>query len=317
MAKKDEVKINKVKESEKKIEKKKLEKPEKKTVKPETKPKKTPLAKAGKRSKKAIAKIKEKEIKQQRKTLAPPEQSKKKVITVKNLLKAHSKSYRQALKEIDRQKYYDLSEAIGMIKKLSNVKFDASLEIHINLGINPKQADQNIRGSVIMPEGIGKKVKVAVLANEKLTKDLKAAGADICDEGDLLTAISKAKLDFDVLVSTPEQMVKLGRYAKVLGPKGLMPSPKSGTVTVDPVKIVKEIKSGRIEFRNDSYGILHLLIGKKSFKASDLLANARALLKAVSQARPSTIKTTYIKSIYLSSTMSPSVKVDVANALKF
>ena len=200
--------------------------------------------------------------------------------------------------------------------KLSRTKFDATAELHIALGIDPRQADQQFRNSVVLPAGTGKAVRVAVLADAKLSAAAAQAGADVTDSEQLMADIAKGTFDFDILVATPDQMANLGRFAKTLGPKGLMPSPKSGTVTADPAKAVTEIKKGRLDLKNDANGIVHVAIGKLSFKSADLNANARAVLETINQNRPTGVKGTYVKSVYATATMSPSVRIDYSTAVK-
>jgi large subunit ribosomal protein L1 len=273
---------------------------------------KSVVAKSGKRSAKTAKQLEEKEEKEKKKK-TPKKVEEKPKKTSKNIEKAHSKKYKKALESLDKTKVYSLEDAVSLIKKITFAKFDPTIEMHMNLGIDPKQADQNVRGSLIMPKSLGKKVTIAVLADEKLYPKLKEAGADQYNGEDIITKLSKSKIDFDVLISTPDQMVKLGKFAKILGPKGLMPTPKSGTVTDNPVETVKEIKKGRIEFRNDSYGIIHMAVAKASFEDKDILSNIRSAVEAIRGSKPTSIKGSYIKSVYLTSTMSPSIKIDIAS----
>ncbi|HET7827831.1 MAG TPA: 50S ribosomal protein L1 [Candidatus Saccharimonadales bacterium] len=208
------------------------------------------------------------------------------------------KKYRQAAKLIEAGKSYSLTEALELAAKTSPTKFDASIELHINLAVDPKQADQNVRGTVVMPAGTGKDVRVAVLDE---------VGAD-----KLFAKLDKEEIDFDVLVATPEMMPRLGKYARLLGPRGLMPSPKSGTVTKDTATAVKEAKAGKVEYRVDQAGIIHLAVGKVSFGAEDLLKNSEAIIGSVRAGRPASLKGNYIKSAFVSSTMGPSIKLDLA-----
>ena len=230
-------------------------------------------------------------------------------------IERRSKKYREVYKLIDKTKEYILAEAIDLLPKLSFTKFTPSVEVHINLGIDLSQADQAVRAMVVLPHTSGKSQRVAVVAAADDQAKAKQAGADIVGEENLLEDISKGKLDFDILVATPALMPKLGQHAKLLGPKGLMPNPKSGTVTNDIAKTVKELKSGRVEFRSDSNGIIHQTVGKLELKAEQLTNNIQALLKAVQQAKPSSLKGAYIKKISLSTTMSPSVKLNAAQTL--
>lgn len=278
----------------------------------EEKPAKKTSAKAGKRSAKAAKEAEEAEAKEERKAEAA-----EKVDTPKPKAKPRVKKYsknQKAMREaIDFDKLYALDEAVALIQKISTVKFDPTLELHIRLDIDPRQADQTVRASTALPAGSGKTVRVAVLsADDKKAKAAAEAGADVTDSEQLLADIAKGTLDFDVLVATPDTMAQLGRHAKTLGPKGLMPSPKSGTVTADPATAVKEIKQGRLEIKNDANGIIHAAVGKLSFKAEDLIANSRAVLQCVQTNRPSGVKGTYVKSITVAATMTPGVKLDTA-----
>lgn len=219
------------------------------------------------------------------------------------------KKYRESYKQIDQNTDYSLSDAIALAKKTSVVKFDASVELHIKLNVDPKHADQNIRESIVLPAGTGKKLTVAVFAEAEDAKKAKAAGADIVGEDDFLQRLDKGQFDFDVLVSTPKLMARLGKYAKDLGPRGLMPNPKSGTVTNDVAKAVTESKGGKVEFRVDSTGIVHLATGKVSFSDKDLATNIETVFASIKNAKPTSIKGTYVDSIYISTSMGPSIKV--------
>ncbi len=225
-------------------------------------------------------------------------------------VKTYTKKQKAARELVDKDKLYSLEEAIELMPKISQTKFDATLELHIALGIDPRQADQQFRMGVVLPAGTGKAVRVAVLAEPKLAEAAKAAGADAVDSEQIMADIEKSKFDFDILVATPAQMATLGRHAKALGPKGLMPSPKSGTVTADPAKAVSEIKKGRLDLKNDANGIIHVAAGKLSFKPADLLANVKEVTGSVVHNRPSGVKGVYVKSIYMTATMSPSLKID-------
>lgn len=277
---------------------------------------KTEVAKAGKRSKKAIKEEAEKVAKQARKTKVKEEEATKPVVKKQvPRVKRYSKNQAAARKLLEVGKLYSIEEAVDLIPKISKVKFDATCEIHVRLGIDPKQADQQFRANVVLPSGSGKSYRVAVLAGEQKSAEAKKAGADIIGADDILANITKSKFDFDVLIAAPDQMVTLGKHAKVLGPKGLMPSPKSGTVTADPALAVSEIKKGRLELRSDANGIVHAGIGKLSFKREDLLSNIKAALITISKNKPSGVKGTYIKSIYLTATMSPSIALDANQAI--
>ncbi|HIA91739.1 TPA: 50S ribosomal protein L1 [Candidatus Saccharibacteria bacterium] len=225
-------------------------------------------------------------------------------------MERRSKKYRQAAEKIDNSKVYTLEDGVKLAQETSTVKFDASVELHIRLNVDPKKADQNIRGSLVLPNGTGKTQRVAVLASDEDLKAAKDAGADMADNQTLMADLEKGAINFDVLIATPDQMAKLGKYAKTLGPKGLMPNPKSGTVTKNVAKAVQEAKAGRVEYRVDKHGIIHLAVGKVSFKDADLTQNIQALFKAINGARPNTIKGDYVKSITLSTSMGPGIPLE-------
>ncbi len=273
-------------------------------------------AKAGKRSTKAVKEADELEAKEARKAeIAAKEDAPRP--KQKPRVKKYSKNQKAMRAEIETDKLYDVTGAVALLKKISKAKFDPTLEIHVRLDIDPRQADQMVRASTVLPAGSGKTVKVAVLTTDekKLDAAVKAGAIKISQE-DLLTAIGKGVFEFDTLVATPDMMPQLGRHAKALGPKGLMPSPKSGTVTADPANAVSEIQKGRLEVKNDANGIVHAALGKLSFTAEDLESNVRAVLICVQQNRPSGVKGTYVKSISLSATMTPGVKIDPAELAK-
>jgi large subunit ribosomal protein L1 len=205
-----------------------------------------------------------------------------------------------------------LDEAVALVKKCATAKFDETVELHVRLGVDPKQADQQVRGTVGLPHGLGKSKKFAVVTRGDKQKDAQNAGADIVGGDDLVEQISKGMLDFDILVATPDLMKDLSKLGKVLGPKGLMPNPKSGTVTMDVAKTVKELKAGRVEYKVDDYGIIHVPIGKASFAADKILGNAKTVLEAITKAKPAASKGVYMLSVTLSSTMGPGVKVDAS-----
>lgn len=275
--------------------------------------------KAGKRSKKAQEEVAEAEAKENRKAgtkaKAVEETEKPKVIQ-KPRVKKYSKIQKEVRALIEPDKLYTLSEAVELLPKISKVKFDATAELHVACNIDPKQADQQVRSSVALPAGTGKPVRIAVLADEKDAAAAKKAGADITNSEDLLAALGKEKFDFDVLVATPAKMAELGRYAKVLGPKGLMPSPKNNTVTANPAAAVEEIKKGQAELRADANGIVHVGFGKLSFKSADLLSNLKAVVAGLNQAKPAGVKGVFVRSMFVSATMSPSIKLDVNAAQK-
>ena len=219
---------------------------------------------------------------------------------------------KEAEKIAGEKKIYKLEEAVAVLKKLPKAKFDESVELHIRLGIDPKQSDQIVRGAIALPHGIGKTRKVAVVAKGEKVKEAEAAGADAAGAEDLIEKISKGWMDFDVLVATPDAMKDLAKLGKILGPKGLMPNPKSGTVTFDIAKTVKELKAGRVEYKNDTFGIVHSIIGKVSFDEQKIVENARAFIDAILKAKPPTAKGQYIKSITLSSTMGPGLRIEAS-----
>ncbi|MCL1929777.1 50S ribosomal protein L1 [Candidatus Saccharibacteria bacterium] len=205
---------------------------------------------------------------------------------------------------MDTSRTYTLAEAMKLVVETSPVKFDATVEIHARLGVDPKQADQNIRATVVLPHGTGKTVRVAAFAPVELAK-----GADIAGEQEVLAMLDKEQLDFDILITTPANMPKLGKYARLLGPKGLMPNPKAGTVSATPEKAIAEAKAGKVEYRVDKQAIVHLGIGKISFGAEKLTANAQLFLDSLNANKPSTTKGNYILSLNLSSTMGPGIKI--------
>ncbi|MGC8728679.1 MAG: 50S ribosomal protein L1 [Elusimicrobiales bacterium] len=208
-------------------------------------------------------------------------------------------------KGLDLEKKYTVEEAVKLLKEKANAKFDETIELHVKLGIDPKKADQNVRGTTPLPHGTGKKIRVAVIAKGEKLMEAKESGADIVGSTELIDEISKGKIDFDVLVVTPDLMKDVAKLGKVLGPKGLMPNPKTGTVTFEIGAVVKEIKAGRVEFKNDAYGIIHVGCGKKSFSENAIVENVKTVIDAIIKAKPSTSKGKYINSVYLSSTMGP------------
>jgi large subunit ribosomal protein L1 len=214
---------------------------------------------------------------------------------------------------IDRKKYYPLTEALGLVKERATAKFDETVEVAINLGVDPRHADQMVRGVVQLPHGTGKTVRVAVFARGLKADEATAAGADIVGAEDLVDSIQKGEINFDRCIATPDMMPLVGRLGKVLGPRGLMPNPKVGTVTQDVAAAVKATKGGAVEFRVEKAGIVHAGVGKASFSADALLANVRAIVDAVQKARPAGAKGTYLQRLSVSSTMGPGVKVEVAS----
>lgn len=273
-------------------------------------------AKAGKRSAKAIKEAEEKEAKEARKESGDseeaPKPAKKPVKPARSRLERRGKKYREAAKHVEKDKQYTLKEAVDLALKTSTVKFDATVELHVKLGVDPRHADQNIRENIVLPAGTGKSVRVAVFADVDDVKKAKDAGADVAGSDEFLQQLDKGVIDFDVLVATPMMMAKLGKYARVLGPKGLMPNPKSGTVAADVAKAVKEAKAGKVEYRVDSTGIVHLGIGKTSFKADQVLENLQAVLASIKAAKPASLKSSYVQAIYLTTTMGPSVQVSLS-----
>lgn len=225
----------------------------------------------------------------------------------------HGKKYTEAAKLVDRMTFYEPGEAIALVKKTATAKFDETIEVHIRTGCDGRHAEQQIRGAVVLPNGTGKKVRVLVIAKGDKLTEAEAAGADYVGGDELIPRIQNdGWLDFDVVVATPDMMGVVGRLGKVLGPKGLMPNPKSGTVTMDVTKAINDIKAGKIEYRLDKTNIIHCPIGKVSFSVEQLTQNLNTLLEAIVKAKPSSLKGQYLRSITLSSTMGPGVKVSVA-----
>ncbi|MBU0707550.1 50S ribosomal protein L1 [Patescibacteria group bacterium] len=221
-----------------------------------------------------------------------------------------SKRYQELIKKIDKNKIYSLTEALGLIKETANTKFDSSVEIHIHLGTDPKKPEQQIRATVMLPHPTGRETRIAVFANEKDQKKAQEAGAQVVGGEELIKEIkASGKLDFDVAIATPEMMRHLGQIAKILGTQGMMPNPKSETVTPDPVKTVKELLGGKVAFRSDETSNIHQIIGKVSFEPKVLEDNLKAFIDTIRKARPEGVKGTYIKSITLSSTMGPGIRV--------
>jgi len=274
------------------------------------------VAKAGKRSPKAIKEAEEKQAKEERKVSKTEAEAEVKPKVVKHptrsKLERSGKKLREASKLVEKDKEYSLVQALELATKTATTKFDSTVELHINLGVDPRQADQNVRDNLVLPEGTGKSIRVAVFADADDVKKAKAAGADIAGTEDFLAQLDKGTIDFDVLIATPTQMPKLGKYARVLGPKGLMPNPKSGTVTTDVEKAVKEAKAGKVEYRVDTAGIVHLGIGKVSFGTKRLEANARAVTNSIKAAKPSSLKGTYVKGFVVTTTMGPAIKVVIS-----
>lgn len=276
-------------------------------------------AKAGKRSDKSLREAEEKAEKEARKASGDTtpqdedaEENRKKgpKPVVRSLLDRRGKSYRAVSKHLEANKSYPVAEALELAVKTNPSKFDASVEVHVRLGVDPRQADQNIRATVVLPNGSGKTVRVAVFAPESEHAAATKAGADVVGDETFIKQLEKEELNFDVLVATPQYMPKLGKYARLLGPRGLMPNPKSGTVATDVAKAVSEAKAGKVEYRVDKQAIVHLSIGKVSFGATKLQENAKAFFDSLQNQKPTTLKNAYVKSTSVSTTMGPGIKVD-------
>ena len=223
------------------------------------------------------------------------------------------KKYRDALTKVDRNQRYLLEDSLRLVKETARAKFNETVEMAIRLGVDPRQADQNIRGTVTLPHGMGKAVRVLAFAKGDKEKEAQEAGADFVGSDDLIKKISEGWLDFDKAVATPDMMAAVGRIGKVLGPRGLMPNPKTGTVSMDIAKAVKEIKAGKVEFRVDKTGIIHAPIGKVSFPSQNLIENAHALVDSVVRAKPSAAKGKFLRSVTMSSTMGPGITIDTSH----
>ena len=224
----------------------------------------------------------------------------------------HGKKFREAAAKVDRAAVYTPLEAVKLVKELANAKFDETVEAHFRLGIDTRKADQNIRGSISLPHGTGKTVRVAVFAEGAQAEQAAEAGADVIGSDELIAQIQKGEINFHAAIATPMMMAKVGRIGKILGPRGLMPNPKLGTVTMDVAKMVSELKAGRVEYRADRYGICHVPLGRVSFDEQKLVENYAALYTEILRVKPSSAKGKYVKSISVSSTMGPGVKVDSA-----
>lgn len=278
-----------------------------------------PVAKAGKRSEKALKEAEEKAEKEARKEAgdtspADPEaeEARKKgpKPDVRPRIERRGKKYQNVAKLVDAGKRYSLNDAVKLAVQTSPSNFDASLELHVRLGVDPRQADQNIRANVALPNGTGKDVRVAVFAPESEHATAKKAGASVVGDDTFIKQLEKENLDFDVLIATPQYMPRLGKYARLLGPRGLMPNPKSGTVSADVAKAVAEAKAGKVEYRVDKQATIHLAIGKVSFGADKLEENAKAFMTSLRNQKPSSLKGTYVKSISMATTMGPGIKVE-------
>jgi large subunit ribosomal protein L1 len=265
------------------------------------------IAKAGKRSAKSLKEAEEKQAKEERKAQAAEtegeEKPKQSVKPARSRLERRGKNFRKVAEFIEKDKVYQLGEAVNLALKTNPVKFDATVEVHINLNVDPRHADQNLRDNLVLPAGTGKKIRVAVFADEN------TEGADLSGIEELTKQLDKGIMNFDILIATPVNMPKLGKYARALGPRGLMPNPKSGTVTNDVAKAIAEAKAGRVEYRIDSTGIVHLGVGKISFGKSKLEDNIRAVFTSVKNNKPSSVKGTYVKTIHLTTSMGPSITI--------
>ena len=222
----------------------------------------------------------------------------------------HGKNFRAAAEKVEKFKLYSPLEAVKLVKEVAPAKFDETVEAHFRLGIDTRKADQNIRGSISLPHGTGKTVRVAVFAEGEKAREAEEAGADVIGSDEFVAAIQGGEINFDAAIATPNMMAKVGRIGKILGPRGLMPNPKLGTVTMDVAKMVGELKAGRVEYRADRYGICHVPLGRVSFDDQKLVENYAALYTEILRVKPSSAKGRYVKSIALSSTMGPGVKVD-------
>ncbi|GAK09540.1 50S ribosomal protein L1 [Geomicrobium sp. JCM 19038] len=228
------------------------------------------------------------------------------------MAKKHGKKYADAKKQVDVNKEYNASEAIELVKKIAPANFDETVEVAVRLGVDPRKADQQIRGAVVLPNGTGKTQRVLVFAKGEKAKEAEEAGADVVGEEELVNKIQQGWMDFDVVVATPDMMAQVGKLGRVLGPKGLMPNPKTGTVTMDVTQAVNEIKAGKVEYRVEKAGNVHVPIGKVSFTEEQLLENFKTIVDILAKAKPSAAKGTYMKNIAVSSSMGPGVKVSTA-----
>ena len=272
-------------------------------------------AKAGKRSAKSIEAAEEKVAKEERNKSSDkddaPKKPKQTSKPTRSKLERRAKGYKKNAEKVQRDKQHELKEAVSLAKSTSHVKFDATVELHVRLNVDPRQADQNIRDNLVLPNGTGKTVKIAVLTDEPA--EAKKAGADLAGTDDLFALLDKGQTDFDVLISTPVLMSKLGKYARILGPRGLMPNPKSGTVTTDINKAIAEAKAGKVEYRVDTTGIVHLGVGKVSFEEKSLIDNIQAVLDSLKSNKPQSVKGTYVKSAYITTSMGPSISLDFSS----
>ncbi len=279
---------------------------------------KAEVAKSGKRSAKAIEEAEEKADKEARKEAGDTtpqgdvaaHEKKGPAPKVRPLIERRGKKFQAAAAKVEAGKVYDLAEALKLATETNPTKFDASVEVHVRLGVDPRQADQNIRATVSLPHGTGKTIRVAVFAPEADHAAAKKAGADVVGDEEFTKQLDKEVINFDVLVATPAYMPKLGKYARLLGPKGLMPNPKSGTVAADVTKAVTEAKAGKVEYRVDKQATIHLSIGKVSFGQAKLEENARAFFASLASQKPSSLKGPYVKSTAIATTMGPGIKIE-------
>ena len=233
------------------------------------------------------------------------------------MTKKRSPKYLESVKKLEPGKHYSVQEALDLLPQTSFAKFDETIELAFRLGVDPRHADQMIRGAIVMPAGTGKTTRIVVIASGENLSAADKAGADFVGGDDIVAKIAGGWLDFDRVIATPDMMGKLGKIGRILGPRGLMPNPKLGTVTKDVAKAVSEQKSGKVEYRTDKNGVVHLPIGKKSFEKDKILQNFKAIVSAIVRAKPSSAKGTYIKSLTICTTMSPGIRLDVADAVDF
>ena len=285
----------------------------------ETSAEEVKLAKAGKRSEKALKEVEERVAKEERKEHGDttPQSPEAEAHTKRGprpvtrpLIERRGKNYRKLAELVDKNIVYSLADALELATKTNPSKFDASVEIHVRLGVDPRQADQNVRATVSLPNGTGKTIRVAVFAPETDHVAAKSAGADIVGDETFLAQLDKEEINFDILVATPAYMPRLGKYARLLGPRGLMPNPKSGSVATDVAKATIEAKAGKVEYRVDKQAIVHLSIGKVSFGAAKLGENAKAFFDSLQNQKPSSLKIQYVKSTSISTTQGPGIKVE-------
>jgi len=280
------------------------------------------VAKSGKRSEKAIkeaSEMAEKEARKEAGDTSPQSEEAESHVkkgpkpVTRPKLERRGKKYQELAKKLETGKAYSLNDALKLAAETSPAKFDASVEVHVVLGVDPRQADQNIRSTVSLPHGTGKTVRVAAFVPAEEAEAATKAGADVAGEEAVQKLLDKENLDFDILVATPQMMPKLGKYARLLGPRGLMPNPKSGTVATNVATAVKEAKGGRVEYRVDKQAIVHLAVGKVSFGGDKLIDNARAFFDSLQSVKPTTLKVSYIKSVNVTTTMGPGIKVDASS----